>query len=217
VRSLLLTAALLAAGVATVANSAETPHDSRCALGIMRALQGSLAPAESLFLGALSLSPKNACALANLGNLAILRGQPGLAVAFYSRAVELDSLDAGLRLDRAIALALTGDETGSHVDAREAVRLAGGADSAVRILGLPPEADSVEVQYARGAAPTPTLTREEVRRLVRASLGPMSKTPSGAFSAPGKPATGNSHGASRSAAPRSEDISDVGALLYWKR
>ena len=213
-RHVLLAVALLVAAVA----AAETSGDSRCALGIMRALQGSLAPAESLFLGTLSMSPRNACALANLGNLSILRGQPELAVAFYDRAIGLDSLDAGLRLNRTIALALTGDEAGSRADAREAARLAGGADSARRILGLPPEPDSAEVHDARAGAPSPTLTKEEVRRLVRASLRPMSKSPSGAFSAPGKPApAGRARGPSRSAAPRSEDVGEVGALLYWKR
>src|SRR5262245_61618575 len=74
------------------------------------AVSGEEARAESLFITMLSHTRGDARALNNLGNIRLLRGETGVALAFYERALRGDSLDAGIHLNRATGLLLIGDK-----------------------------------------------------------------------------------------------------------
>ena len=85
IRLIRLAGLLLAAIVLLRAASADDDARQReCELGITLALAGRAAAAESVFTSLLSHSPRDARALTNLGNLALLRGEPRLGLAFYA-------------------------------------------------------------------------------------------------------------------------------------
>src|SRR5437773_1031935 len=115
--------------------------DDRSEFGVTLAMSGEEARAESLFITMLSHTRGDARALNNLGNLRLLRGETGVALAFYERALRGDSLDAGIHLNRATALMLLGDKVRSEQAFTVGVKLAGGVDKAQALLGLPPETD----------------------------------------------------------------------------
>ena len=75
--------------------SAGNPADPRGEYGVTLAIGGEEARAESVFVTMLSHTRGDARALNNLGNLRLLRGETGVALAFYDRALRGDSLDAG--------------------------------------------------------------------------------------------------------------------------
>src|SRR6266850_1677647 len=77
------------------------PPDARSEYGVTLAVSGEEARAESIFVTMLSHTRGDARALNNLGNLRLLRGETGVALAFYERALRGDSLDAGIHLNRA--------------------------------------------------------------------------------------------------------------------
>src|SRR5216117_3639718 len=113
--------------------------DSRSEFGVTLALSGEGARAESLFITMLSHTRGDSRALNNLGNIRLLKGETGVALAFYERALRGDSLDAGIHLNRATALMLIGDKDRSAESFARGVKLAGGFDQAQALLGLPPE------------------------------------------------------------------------------
>src|SRR5690349_23088275 len=117
--------------------AAET--DSRGEYGVTLAVSGEEARAESIFVTMLSHTKGDARALNNLGNLRLLRGEAGVALAFYERALRGDSMDAGIHLNRATALMLIGDKDRSAASFARGVNLAGGVDQAEALLGLGPE------------------------------------------------------------------------------
>src|SRR5512142_133840 len=100
----------------------------------------------------LSHTRGDARALNNLGNLRLLRGETGVALAFYERALRGDSLDAGIHLNRATALMLIGDHDRAARAFTLGVRLAGGLDQAQSLMGLPPEATQPTDRAARKTA-----------------------------------------------------------------
>ena len=96
------------AGIALLVSTsplfAADPSDSRGDYGVTLAITGEAARAESVFVTMLSHTRGDSRALNNLGNLRLLRGETGVALAFYERALRGDSLDAGIQLNRAAAV-----------------------------------------------------------------------------------------------------------------
>jgi hypothetical protein len=204
-----------AAESAATANPTQDPLGRTCELGITYALSHEEAAAESVFVSLLSRSPGDARALNNLGNLRLLRGDVDVALAFYARAGQADSMDAGIPLNESVALMIGGYEDAARERAAEGARRAGGPDEAARLLGL---------RYAASddgnpAAGDPAqVSRNEVLALLRAATQavPVDSThtthAAAAGKTPGKPAP-----AWRSAGARGAAGSDVGAVIYWKR
>jgi len=208
--AVLLTACLLLPALSfAAANGRAARAQDYCELGIQDAFAGEVDRAESMFVAVLSTSPHDSRALADLGNVALMRGDPSLGLVFYDRAALSDSLDGGIRLDRALALALLGETAESQAEVRAGVRLAGSPAAAGALLGLRTEADSSATRGAPGAG----LTREEVRNLLRTSLMSLPADSTRARS-PGHP---RPEPPRRSAGPRAEDLGEASVHLYWKR
>jgi predicted Zn-dependent protease len=180
-------------------------------MGVTLAMSGEVTRAESVFVSMLSNTRGDTRALNNLGNLRLLRGELGVALAFYDRALRGDSLDAGIQLNRAIALMLMGDEARAQQAAGTGVRLAGGVDQAQALLGL--RAEDAQGRASRQAY----VNRAEVRALLRkaAASVPSDTTHIGA---PDSAVSGTRKAPTwRSAGPRAADQSDAAVVLYWKR
>jgi len=210
---LLLGAAAAQTGFAPMRVSAESPASTEilCEYGITLALAGQGARAESVFISLLSRLPGDARALNNLGNLALLNGDPESAERFYRRAAEADSADPGVDLNRATALSLLGDETEALRSAEFGVTRAGGVEPAASLLGIFIERDSPEEQ--RGSRKG--LSREEALQLLRIAAGkvPPDSTRVKSTAVPAKtPST-----RWRLAGPRSSDADEPIAAVYWKR
>jgi tetratricopeptide (TPR) repeat protein len=202
----------LMAGV-VVAGAETPPADPRAEYGVNLAIAGEAARAESVFVTMLSHTHGDARALNNLGNLRLLRGETGVALAFYDRALRGDSLDAGIHLNRATALLLIGDDARAEASYATGVRLAGGLDQAQALLGLPHEAPPASDR----AAQKTLLDAEQIRAALKhaAAAVPSDTTHAGAgATTPG--AAGKKPSAWRSAGPRASDGSDNSRLLYWK-
>jgi len=196
-----------------------------CEYGITVALQGDYGLADSVFVSLLSHAPGAAPALNNLGNLRLLQGQPDEALAFYGMAVSVDSADAGIHLNRALALWAAGRAAEAQAEGERGAQMAGGEAAAAALLGLRPEsAEPAErgadvVGAPTGKTPTaaeknrPYINRSEVRALLRGA----------AQRVPTAPARGDTSGyskgrvASRPAGTRAADASDLQSVLYWKR
>ncbi len=189
------------------------PSDSRGEYGVTLAISGEEARAESIFVTMLSHTRGDARALNNLGNLRLLRGETGVALAFYERALRGDSLDAGIHFNRATALMIIGDRERSEHAFAVGVRLAGGFDRAQALLGLPPEKQPTE-RAARKSA----IDAEQLRAMLRRAATSVPKDsirPLDSVTTPG--AAGKRPSAWRSAGSRASDGSDTPQLLYWKR
>ena len=183
-------------------------------MGLALAMSGDVARAESMFVSMLSHTRGDARALNNLGNLRLLRGDLGVALAFYDRAGRGDSLDAGIQLNRATTLMLMGDEDRAREAAALGVRLAGGVAQAKELLGLSPAPG----EKSRAADARAFINKGELRDLLStAAAGVPRDTTSAKPVVPG--AAGSRHRAPtwRSAGPRAADQSDAANLLYWKR
>jgi hypothetical protein len=191
---------------------ASPPAPNRADMGVSLAMNGEVARAESLFVSMLSDVRGDARALNNLGNLKILHGDLGVALAFYDRAAKGDSADAGIQLNRATALLLMGDDARAQDAAARGVKLAGGEANALALLGLK---DDTEPERADKQA---YVNKSEIRALLKnaaATVPNASAKPASGTSAPtAKSKTGT---AWRSAGPRAADQSDAANVLYWKR
>lgn len=195
---------------------APDPLARTCELGITYALSQEEAAAESVFVSLLSRSPGDPRALNNLGNLHLLRGDVDIALAFYDRAAQTDSSDAGIVLNEGVALMIGGDEDAARERAAEGTRKAGGPDEAARLLGL---------RYAAsddgnpGAGDPAQVSRDEVLALLRAATQavPPDSTHKAHASSAGSTAGRKPAPAWRSAGARGAAGSDVGAVIYWKR
>jgi hypothetical protein len=210
-----LTATALLACLAPVslwaADSADA-MESRSEYGVSLAISGEEARAESLFITMLSHTRGDARALNNLGNIRLLKGETGVALAFYERALRGDSLDAGIHLNRATALMVIGDRSRSSESFAVGVKLAGGLSNAQSLLGLPPEG-----QTGERAAKKTMIDPEQVRAMLKHAA---TTVPSDSVRKSGNPAnaaTGTQPSAWRSAGPRAADGGESQFLLYWKR
>lgn len=193
--------------------AAGATSDPRSEYGVALAVGGETARAESLFVTMLSHTRGDARALNNLGNLRLLRGEIGVALAFYERALRGDSLDAGIHLNRATALMLIGDDERAKQSFEKGVRLAGSYERAQALLGLQPEKQPTE----RAARKT-MIDAEQLRAMLRRAATAVptdsvrSAAPNGAEGASGKHTS-----AWRTAGTRASDGSDMQQMLYWKR
>ena len=210
----LAAAALLAVALAARAQAAEPAKNSQTEYGVTLAMSGEAARAESVFVSLLSHSRGDARALNNLGNLRLLKGEIGVALAFYDRALRGDSTDAGIHLNRATALMLMGDETRAQEAAATGVRLAGGVDQAGELLGL----KSDNPKEAGKAAEKTVVSKSEIQALLHSAAAAV---PSDTSHAAGKGGAAGAAGKKaptwRSAGPRASDSSDAAVVLYWKR
>ena len=206
---LAVTALLVSVGPASLCAA-----DARSEYGVTLAISGDEARAESLFITMLSHTRGDARALNNLGNIRLLRGETGVALAFYERALRGDSLDAGVHLNHATALLLLGDKERSEKAFARGVKLAGGVEQAQALLGIPPEPKQPSERAAKKTAIDPEQIRAMLRRA--ASTVPTEKVVS-ASSGGAKTSTGKNPSAWRSAGPRGSDGSETQWLLYWKR
>ena len=198
--------------VAMSAHAAEKV-DSRADLGVTLAIGGSETSAESVFVSMLSHTRGDARALNNLGNLRLLRGEAGVALAFYDRALKGDSIDAGIHLNRATSLMLLGDQKRSEEAFATGVKLAGGLDRAMTLLNLP--ADNAPVD--RGAKKT-AINPEQLKSMLKRAAATVPKDQIKVVDSEvtTNPASKTSS-AWRSAGARASDGSEAPMLLYWKR
>jgi tetratricopeptide (TPR) repeat protein len=199
------------------------PADGLLDRGLVHVHAGELRQAESLFVAQLSRSPRDARALTNLGNLALLRGDRDRALAFYDLAVGADSLDAELRVNRAIVLGLLGAEDESRQEGAEAHRLAANRSREALRQALPqPVAprDTGRVLAPPGARFWPTRTAgalaertpDEIRTLIEEAVGGLGSAGSAARAVgPRRPDRPRSPGA------KADELLDPRVFLFWKR
>jgi Flp pilus assembly protein TadD len=186
--------------------------DTRSAYGVSLAMTGEEARAESIFVTMLSHTHGDARALNNLGNLRLLRGETGVALAFYDRALRGDSLDPGIHLNRAAALMMLGDTQRSEQAFARGVKLAGSVEKAQALLGLPPEKDPTE-----RAAQKTAIDADQLRAMLKHAAAGLPADSVRAKDAATGSTVGKHPSAWRSAGARASDGSDTPQLLYWKR
>jgi len=182
--------------------------------GIALALTGEGERAESAFVSLLSHSPGDARALNNLGNVHLLRGALDVALAFYARAGDADTLDAGIMLNASTALMLRGDDEEAQSLAVQGVRQAGGLRPAALLLGLKAPEETPK------AGDRAYIRKDEVLALLRAATAGVpgdslkgSRDPAaGAAARPRKKRT-----VWRSAGVRGTEGTDITAVVYWKQ
>ena len=184
-----------------------------CEIGTALAQSGNVALAESVFVSLLSRSPRDPRALNNLGNLALIRGRPRVALAFYDDAASRDTSDAGIVLNQATALMLLGDENEAQLTASSGVAKAGGVGAAAGLLGItaPSELDPNDPPKAGQAT---SVHREEMLMLLRIAAG---KVPADSIRATGAQKVHPKPPVIRSAGPRGDADTGSPAVVYWKR
>jgi hypothetical protein len=206
---------LLALPAAPAQATEPAPPGNQMDYGITLAMTGNLARAESVFVSLLAPGRGDSRAFNNLGNLELLRGEVEVALAFYERAIRSDSADAGIRLNRSVALMLLGLDEESRDEAAVGVRLAGGLQPASALLGLhAPDSTGIE---ARGAEKT-YISPDEVRAMLSAAVRgvPRDSTARGAGVATRARPDRRQTPTWRSGGPRAAQDSDAHAILYWK-
>jgi tetratricopeptide (TPR) repeat protein len=207
-------AVMLAWGRSALAAGPPSGSEAMCDYGITVALLGQTARAESVFIALLSRSRGDPRALNNLGNVALLRGEPELALSYYGRAAATDTLDGGIVLNEATALTLMGDDESARERAAEGIRLAGGPHAAGYLLGL--QYSGAERAKASRQA---YLSKDELEALLRVAAG---RVPTDSVRVvPDSTATNRVPHTRhvpvwRSAGARAGD-QDAAALVYWKR
>ena len=192
------------------------PPGNQMDYGITLAMTGNLARAESVFVSLLAPGHGDSRAFNNLGNLELLRGEVEVALAFYERALRSDSADAGIRLNRSVALMLLGREEDSRDEAALGVKMAGGLQPASALLGLhAPDSTGTETRGAERAFVSP----DEVRAMLSAAAHgvPRDSTARAGGGAPRTRPDRRQTPTWRSGGPRAAQDSDAHAILYWKR
>jgi tetratricopeptide (TPR) repeat protein len=196
--------------------------DLRAEYGVALALCGDLARSERMFMSILAIAPGDARAWVNLGNLHLLRGDTGVALASYDRARAADSMDAGILLNTSIALMIAGRAGEAQRQASRALLLAGSLEEACSLLGI--SRGWLEAEESRSAE-TPILSKDEVLSLLKkvASSVPADSAGVGASGdtlrsiPPNPPADRMKPRAWRPAGTRSADRTDLAMTLYWKQ
>ena len=191
--------------------AAADPPDARGDFGVNLAISGEATRAESVFVSMLSHTRGDARALNNLGNIRLLRGEAGVALAFYDRALRADSIDAGIYLNRATAFMVIGDDARAHQSFQTGVKLAGSLEHAQALLGLPPE----KVPTDKAASKT-AIDPEQLRAMLQkaATSVPKDSVKTGTTSSAN--AASKQPSAWRSAGARGSDGSGAPQILYWK-
>ena len=189
--------------------------------GVTLALQGDVERAESVFMSLLSTSPKDPRALNNLGNLHLIKGEPAIALAFYDRAMVFDTTDAGIRLNRSLAMMLSGDNAEARAEAQRAIRMAGGVDLAAALLALKTKrAPSKEAKVSTQAY----LSKSEVMALLESAVSRVPDDTSRVAQSDSTRAVSKEAAAAaakakawRSAGLRASDVNEVTTSVYWKK
>ncbi len=194
---------------------AAEPTDGRSDYGVSLAMTGEEARAESLFITMLSHTRGDSRALNNLGNIRLLRGETGVALAFYERALRGDSLDPGIHLNRATAFMVIGDKERSAESFARGVKLAGGVDQAEALLGIPPERTASDRTSGDRGAKKTMLDPDQMRTMLRTAAKSVPSDPAVAVNRTAR--TAKTASVWRSAGPRGADGSETSHLLYWKR
>lgn len=209
---LLLAIGILAAAPSTATERTEADLGSRVEYGITLAFAGEISRSESLFVSLLGRAPGDPRVHTDLGNVNVLKGELDLALVFYDNAMRADTVDAGIRLNRALVLLLMGDRKAAVDEAAASIGMAGGLEAAAGLIGLHlrrAAADSVK------AADQVYLSEQEVTALL---IEASEKTEKGKA---GVPATEEmSHERARiwrSGAPRAAKDLESATLLYWRR
>lgn len=194
---------------------ADEAPNGRGDYGVTLAITGEAARAESVFVTMLSHTRGDSRALNNLGNLRLLRGETGVALAFYERAIRGDSLDAGIQLNRATALMLLGDKARSEEAFAKGVKMAGSLERAQALLGVPPD----KAQPTERAAKKTMIDPEQLRGMLKnaATALPQANAKMSDSTASETAAGGKRVSAWRSAGARASDGGDTPLILYWKR
>ena len=207
----LLAACVVPALTLSTAGAASTPT-ALADYGVSLALGGNSSRAESVFVSMLSHTRGDARALNNLGNLKLLKGDLGVALAFYENAARADSTDAGIQLNRATVLLLMGDQPRAEAAATSGVRLAGGLAQAQALIGLKNEGEAPKGDKQA------FLNKNEIRALLRKAATSVPSDTTRRGSPGGKPASGKKPASTWvSGGPRAADDSDAAKVLYWKR
>lgn len=197
------------------------PSREECEYGITMALCGRSAAAESAFVSLLSHNPGDARALNNLGNVHLYRGEADVALVFYGFAMARDSADAGIVLNRSVALLALGRDAEAESLAARGVQASGGAGSAEDLLGMS-DAGGTSARGSEMSARVPLLrpgdgksarvavTQADVRRLLGARAATSATTSRTDAARPAE---------SRSATTGTRAASAADALpsVYWKR
>ena len=204
---------ILAACPLVASASEAVPGDPRCEYGIALAMNGNLARAESVFVSLLTPGRAHARAFNNLGNLELLKGDAEVALAFYDRALGSDSLDAGIQLNRSVALMLLGREDEAQEVAADGVRRAGGLGAATDLRGL--RAVDTTATGARGAERS-FVSEGEVRALLAAAARAVPRDSTRRAAAPARGAR-QAQPVWRSGASRAAPAGETPSILYWKR
>jgi len=199
------------------------PWKEECEYGITMALSGKSAAAESAFVSLLSHSPGDARALNNLGNVHLYRGEADVALVFYGFAMAQDSSDAGILLNRSVALLALGRVAEAESVAARGVEASGGAGSAEDLLGMSDarmgetsargSEMSARVPLLRpgdGKSARVAVTQADVRRLLgaRAATSTPSSRSDTTRSAESRPSP---------AGTRAASAADALPSVYWKR
>jgi len=207
----------LASSVAGAAGPEVNGLDLEVEYGVTMALAGKTEEARSAFLSVLSEDPDHAAALNNLGNLHLARGEISVALAFYEKAAASSPDDAGVHLNRSIALMLAGAGAAAEAEAARAVEMAGGADEARTLLGLERREARAEGERAADRA---VLTREEIQALLDAAAA--SVPADSTVAASGDSVRVDSTAVApdratvwRSAGLRADDLGGLATTLYW--
>lgn len=185
------------------------------------ALRGEAARAESAFAAVLSRSPGDPRALSGLGNIQFYRGKPEVALGYYDSALRAAHADAGIRLNRALALRQLGRSEQAAAERDSAVLLAGGPSAAGALLGLhivegsAPNRGydlSAAIPVVRPATPGRPIRigREDVRQFLLAAAW---KVPADTSRVARET---SARTVSRSAGSRSSDETELVMVLYWK-
>ena len=202
---------------AGVPGDVATTQSQRSEYGIALAMTGESLEAEEVFASLLSSTPGDARALTNLGNLRVMKGEFGVALAFYDKALRVAPDEAGVVLDRAITLMLIGDTERTEAEAARAVTLAGGESKADWLLGL----SSAESGPTSRASEKQFVSKDQIRALLQAAARrvPMSPTPSraGRDSVSSEARARRPNSTWRSAGTRAGDGGEVATMLYWMR
>jgi tetratricopeptide (TPR) repeat protein len=212
-----------AAGAAETTAASGVPDNDvatqsqRSEYGIALAMSGESLEAESVFASLLSSTPGDARALTNLGNLRVMKGEFGVALAFYDKALRAVPDEAGVVLDRAIALLLIGDTERAEAEAARAVTLAGGESQADWLLGL----SSAEPGPTSRASEKQFLSKDQIRALLQAAARRVPRSPAPSLAAhdsvSSEARARRPNSTWRSAGTRASDGGDVATMLYWMK
>lgn len=182
--------------------------DRELDLGRLMAQEGRFNEAETKFLAVLRARPQDAIALNNLGNLDLLTGRPGEALARY-RAARNTEDDPGVLLNEGLARWSMGDESGADSAFSEAVARLGDADKALALLGI-----ATPNEAGRGAR-VQRLSAEEIRQRLRDAAARVPHTK------PGSTAPTGTQGAapvvSKVSGSRAADAQALARAVYWKK